>query len=108
MLGVNAWQYRLQHRRVSGGFLLPFDRPLANRQLSAVLLFPVNHFAAFVRKIAERSMDSVRWIIPMSGLAGLPFAIVGVVVPFQERPCKCRARLYVRGGTDIVGALRGL
>ena len=83
VLGANAWEVASNTNAFPGESFFRSSDP-ANRHISTVLLFPINHFAAFIWKLAGRSMDIVRAIIPMLGLVGMPFAVVGMLYRFKS------------------------
>ncbi len=83
VLGVNAWEIASNTTAFPSETFFRSTDP-ANRQISTVMLFPFDHFASFAWKFFGVSMDVVRQIIPMLGLLGLPFAIVGMMYRFRS------------------------
>lgn len=109
ILGISAWDLMSNTKAFPGDTFHRSTGP-ANRPLSAPLLFPATHFAAFAHKLGTGSVDLLAGMVALLGPVAVPFAVVSALYRFRN-PAANATRLVVYGTGLIVvvcAALFGL
>lgn len=83
ILGVNAWDVMADTLAFPGDTLYR-SMDAGNYGLVRTILFPMDRFPSFAEKLASGSSDILSAIIPLIGIAALPFAVVGVLYKFKS------------------------
>ena len=95
LLGGSTWDVMANSSAFPGDTFYRSTDP-ANRGVTTALLFPVQHFWAFARKLAAGSNSITANLAAMLGLATLPFALVSVLYKFKQPHANAvRGMLYL-------------
>lgn len=101
ILGANAWDL-LSHTGVFPGDQIYRSTSQANLSLSRVLFFPIESFSSFAEKLMNGLRAILLDLMPVLGLAVLPFAVVSMLYKFRF-PAANAVRGFVYGtGTLLV------
>ncbi len=102
ILAANAWDIFVDSQMFPGDvFFRTTDE--ATRELARVVLFPVEHFNAFMTKLIAGGSKLILAFVPMLGLAILPMVVVSMLYRFNsESGNMVRRFIYIAVGFAVV------
>jgi hypothetical protein len=83
IIGISAWDM-VAHTDVFPGDTLYRSTLPAHRDPLTVILFPIEHFVAWMRKLTSRSTDMISAMASIFGLVVLAFAVVSMLYRFKK------------------------
>lgn len=83
VIGISAWDM-VAHTDVFPGDALYRSTSPAHRDPLTVVLFPIEHFVAWMRKLTSRSTEMVSAMAPIFGPIVLSFAVVSMLYRFKQ------------------------
>lgn len=102
IIGISAWDM-VAHTDVFPGDTFYRSTAPAHRNQLTVILFPIEHFMAWARKLASRSTEMMSAMAPIFGPVVLAFAVVSMLYRFKKPTANAvRGAVYAAAPTALI------